>query len=507
MTPDPVEDFKNSIESFLEEFLGEYKPTTIRANKIIRDAILGHNIFYQHEINLIDSPLMQRLRRVHQTALAYLTYPAATHTRFEHSLGCVAFAQKMIEALNRSSKTELIGDVPKTEIRLAALLHDVGHCLFSHASEIVYDSWDPVGEITALRRASPELSGEPDGHEVLSFYIVRSKQFRKLWEEKIIPKYDMAHSKLICDLSMINFDRVANMIIGAKASVDYPTWLSKIINGPFDVDKLDYMGRDGYFSGLVTPIDTDRLFVSLSVFDHRKGEPFMCVDITGATVLEQILFNKMLLFSSVYDHHKVRGSFRMIASLLEKVRSQQWSVNGIRLKRVVDFLRLDEYGLLSPKHGSKELNVRVRNLRERILPRRALVITPQALIGSRSEKAFFELGQQPSKIKAMEKELAKKTRCDTVFIDFPPRPHVEKVGEQSMVRFSKERAEPLSKLYPASGWIRGYSQYRRRAYVLASPGYEQTVAKLALKLFAEESIKLDKKLCLELAKHSKVADV
>jgi len=500
--PDPAEDFKKGIEGFLEELLGEYKPSKIRADKIIRDAILGHNIFYRYEINLIDSPLMQRLRRVHQTALAYLTYPAATHTRFEHSLGCVVFAQKMIDALNRSSEIELIGEVPKDEIRLAALLHDVGHCLFSHASEIVYDRWDLAGEIRALRRANPELSGELEGHEILSYYIVKSDRFKKLWKE-IITQYDRAEGKFIRKLRKINFDRVANMIIGAQAATDYPIWQSKIINGPFDVDKLDYMGRDGYFSGLVTPIDTDRLFVSLSVFAPHTGEPYMCVDITGATVLEQILFNKMLLFSSVYDHHKVRGSFRMIASLLEEVRSQQWSVNGIRLKRVVDFLRLDEYGLLSPKHGSKELNARVRNLRERILPRRALVITPQAIRGGISEEGFFELGLQRKKINGWEKELAQKAGCDTVFIDFPPRPRVEKVGEHSMVRFSKERAEPLSKLYPTSGWIKGYSEVRRRAYVLASPGYEQIVAELAFKLFAEQGIKLDKKLCLELAKHPK----
>ena len=71
-----------------------------------------------------------------------------------------------------------------------------------------------------------------------------------------------------------------------------------------------------------------------------------------------------------------------------------------------------------------------------------------------------------------------------------------------MVRFSKERAEPLSKLYPTSGWIKGYSEVRRRAYVLASPGYELKVAELAFKRFAKEGIKLDKKLCLELAKHA-----
>jgi len=501
MMPDSSEDFKKHIEGYLEELLGEYKPTKIRADKIIRDAVLGHNIFYQHEINLIDSPLLQRLRRVHQTALAYLTYPAATHTRFEHSLGCVVFSQKMIDALNRSSQKVLVNDEQTVELRLAALLHDVGHGLFSHASEIVYDRWDPAGEIRALRRANPELSGEPEGHEILSYYIVKSDRFKKLWKE-IITQYDRAEGKFIRKLRKINFVRVANMIIGVKASEDYPTWLSKIINGPFDVDKLDYMGRDGYFSGLVTPIDTDRLFVSLSVFEPHTDEPYMCVDIGGATVLEQILFNKMLLFSSVYDHHKVRGSFRMIASLLEDIRSQQWTVNGVHLKRAVDFLRLDEYGLLNSKHSSKELTARVKKFRDRILPRRALVITPQALKGGISEEGFFELGLQRRKINGWEKELAQKAGCDAVFIDFPPRPRVEKVGEQSMVRFSKERAEPLSKLYPTSGWIKGYSEVRRRAYVFASPDYELKVAELAFERFAKEGIKLDRKLCLELAKHT-----
>lgn len=506
MTPDPAEDFKNSIEVFLDEILGEYKPTKIRANKIIRDAILGHNIFYQHEINLIDSPLMQRLRRVHQTALAYLTYPAATHTRFEHSLGCVAFAQKMIDALKRSPAPRLIGEVQEAELRLAALLHDVGHCLFSHASEIVYDDWGPTGEIRALRRANPELFGEAAGHEILSYYIVKSGRFKKLWKE-IITQYDRAEGKFIRKLKKINFDRVANMIIGVKASVDYPVWLSKIINGPFDVDKLDYMGRDGYFSGLVTPIDTDRLFVSLSVFAPHKGEPFMCVDIGGATVLEQILFNKMLLFSSVYNHHKVRGSFLMVASLLQEMRNRQWTVNDVRLESAVDFLRLDEYGVLNSKHISEELVQRVRKLRERILPRRALVITPQAIRGGISERGFFELGLQHKKINAWEKGLAYKSGCDTVFIDFPPRPHLDKIGEHSMVKLSEDTAVPLSKLYPTSGWIKGYSEVRHRAYVFASLGYEQKVADAALALFAEEGIKLDKKLCFELAKYAETADV
>ncbi len=499
--PGATRDFENRIEAFLQELLDGYTPLKIRGDKIIRDAILGHNVFYPHEINLIDSPLMQRLRRVHQTALAYLTYPAATHTRFEHSLGVVIFAQKIIDALKSSSRGGLISDVKTAEIRLAALLHDCGHGLFSHASEIVYDEWDPTGEIRTLKRADPKLFGEAEGHEILSYYIVRSARFRELWED-IISKYNMAPAKQFRILTKVNLKRVANMIIGVKASSDYPLWLSKIINGPFDADKLDYMGRDGYFSGLVTPVDTDRLFVSLSIFDPRGDEPFICVDIGGATVLEQILFNKMLLFSSVYNHHKVRGSFRMIASLLQEIRSKQWTVSGTRLKFAVDFLRLDEYDLLNSKQVNRELRVKVRKLRERILVKRALVISPQALKEKDlvSQRKFFELEQQQSKKNAMELELAQKAGCDTVFVDFPPRPRVEKIGKQSMVRLSEDTAVPLSKLYPASGWIEGYSQYRRRSYVLVPSGYEDAVADLALKLFAERDIKLDKKLCLELAK-------
>jgi hypothetical protein len=197
----------------------------------------------------------------------------------------------------------------------------------------------------------------------------------------------------------------------------------------------------------------------------------------------------------------------MIASLLQEMRNRQWTVNGIRLKSAVDFLRLDEYGLLNSRQVNKELTSRVKKLRERILLKRALVIPPQALRGPISQQKFFELEQQKSKKNDMELELAQKAGCDTIFIDFPPRPHVEKIGEQSMVKLSEDRAVPLSKLYPASGWIRGYSQYRRRDYVLASPGYEREVANLAFKLFAEKGIKLRKRLCLELAKHSQQADV
>src|SRR5689334_3545348 len=97
-------------------------------DKVFRDPVVDLQHFYPHEVAIIDSPIVQRLRDVHQNALAYLVYPGATHTRFEHTLGVTTIAGRMISALNeRGAK---ITQKDAWEVRLAALLHDSGHCLF-----------------------------------------------------------------------------------------------------------------------------------------------------------------------------------------------------------------------------------------------------------------------------------------------------------------------------------------------------------------------------------------
>ena len=116
---------------------------------------------------LIDSPIMQRLRDVHQTGLAFHVYPSAHHSRFEHCLGATTIASRVFDALlhrQRKLIKDIVGAVNrgkekdieilrlKQELRLAALLHDTGHSLFSHTSERVY------GKLDLLADASRELS-------------------------------------------------------------------------------------------------------------------------------------------------------------------------------------------------------------------------------------------------------------------------------------------------------------------------------------------------------------
>ena len=96
----PYEAFKAEVETAVSQLFSNHVPNKVSDNKVIRDAVFGFNQFYKHEISLLDSPLIQRLRRVHQTSLAVLTYPSSTHTRFEHSLGVTGMADKMIQSLN-----------------------------------------------------------------------------------------------------------------------------------------------------------------------------------------------------------------------------------------------------------------------------------------------------------------------------------------------------------------------------------------------------------------------
>jgi HD superfamily phosphohydrolase len=160
-----------AIVEQLNEFLEANHPETFSAgstrpilpakvSKVIHDNLWGTVRFTWRELALIDSPIMQRLRDIHQTGLAYYVYPSARHTRFEHSLGAVTIASRIFDALVHRQRAE-IRDVVKAlwgktddpdklilrlkqELRLAALLHDTGHSLYSHTSELVYQTLEPL---------------------------------------------------------------------------------------------------------------------------------------------------------------------------------------------------------------------------------------------------------------------------------------------------------------------------------------------------------------------------
>lgn len=147
---DIVEDFKNKIEEYTKDRLRPYLPN-VESGKYIHDTVWGTTFYEPWEVALIDSPLLQRLRSIHQTGLAFLVYPTALHTRFDHTLGVISIVDRIVDSVNRNNPLEpLIGSEDRVTLRLAALLHDVGHGPFSHVSEDVYKNLPEFQEIKKM---------------------------------------------------------------------------------------------------------------------------------------------------------------------------------------------------------------------------------------------------------------------------------------------------------------------------------------------------------------------
>jgi len=460
--------------------LGDYKPQKVRDNKVIRDSAFGFNLFYRYEINLLDCPIVQRLRFIHQTAFAFFTYPSATHTRFEHSIGCAALAERILRSLIDKKTQYEINETMQAEVRIAALLHDVGHGPFSHASELIYKKFD---EIKNLKNENKEKFNDADPHEIVGYFIITSGRFKTFFN--VVRDLYGDTYKFLKD---VNLDNVASMIIGQHPLKEM-SFLAEIINGPFDVDKLDYIIRDGYFTGLRTTIDIDRLFYGLGIELDKKTEiPHICVDLEAVTPLEQLLFNKMLLFSSVYHHPKIRAALRNFINIFNLIRENDIPcLEGITFSKVVDFLKLDDYDFFNGLCKNSNIIQLVSNLKNRILFKRALVLCQDSLSTITSQGYLSLIGEKDDEQKKICGLISDEVHEDVhnIAIDFPDEPRFYKTAIGSRVKITPEKIIPLSNIYPTGGWVRGFSEYRYRVFIFCMPGKEKSVGKAAFEILED----------------------
>ncbi|MGE4297925.1 MAG: HD domain-containing protein [Desulfovibrionaceae bacterium] len=184
----------------------------------IRDPLYGYIWLSKKEMAIVDSPLFQRLRRVHQLALTKYVYPSAEHTRFVHSLGVMHCATQMFRGILANSADRLdVSDHDQqtwlSKLRLAALLHDIGHLPFSHAAE--------------------EVLLQGINHEDISRYIIQ---------------HDPCISSFIQEICDINPSHVANIL--SKNAMAKHLLLHDIVSGQLDADRSDYLLRDSYACGV-----------------------------------------------------------------------------------------------------------------------------------------------------------------------------------------------------------------------------------------------------------------
>jgi uncharacterized protein len=243
--------------------------------KLIRDAVHGDIEVGPLEVDLIDTPEFQRLRGIKQLGTAYLVFPSAVHTRFEHSLGTSWMAHRILESIRRSQS---ISPDEETMIRVAALLHDITHIPFGHTLE-------------DERRVLPRHDKDEDRTD----YFLKQSAVGRILREAGIQ------------------NEVVNIIEGND------TYASDIVGGGISADLLDYLSRDTYFCGLSQYYDA-RIFESFILADGRLA---MNLEKQGAlrqdalSELINLLRIRYTLAERVYYHHTKVSSGAMISKAVE----------------------------------------------------------------------------------------------------------------------------------------------------------------------------------------------
>ena len=244
--------------------------------EIIRDPLWKNIRVDPIALRLVDTPAFQRLRYVRQLGLAYLVYPGASHSRFEHALGAYHLAQRALSLFAERGLDAEIAPEDGRIVRCAALLHDIGHYPFSHALE----------EIGALH------------HEEVARPLVTSGEVA-----------DVLRAELGIDAP----ERIMAIIRGQS---DSP--LQGLISGSLDLDKIEYLKRDAFMCGVnYGDIDVERLLDSLQLVRDDRGAATVGISEKGLSALESLLFAKYQMYRNVYWHHAVRSATAMYKRLVE----------------------------------------------------------------------------------------------------------------------------------------------------------------------------------------------
>jgi HD superfamily phosphohydrolase len=242
-------------------------PRGLAEFEVIRDPLWDNIRLDRPAILALDTPAVQRLRYIRQVGHAFLVYPGATHTRFEHALGAYHLTKRALAALEERGE---LGRVPEEDclaVRLAALLHDIGHYPFSHALE---------------------EAGFPS-HETLGVAKLRQGEL----------------GERLAEIGGSGFAGT----IGALITGDSDSPLQGLISGSLDLDKIDYLSRDARMCGVpYGTVDVDRLLSSLTLVETAGGRLEVGVQEKGVSALESLLFAKYQMYRNVYWHHAVRSA-------------------------------------------------------------------------------------------------------------------------------------------------------------------------------------------------------
>lgn len=275
----------------------------------IRDPVHGFIEVTNQEAAIVNSVFFQRLRGIHQLAMAYLVYPGATHTRFEHSLGVMHVADRLARRVG----------LPEDEtphVRLAALLHDIGHGPFSHVSEYVLGS---------VNRDLAAQLGVEQVHERITVDIIRCI----LRPEGFLNDVELKAVENILD----------------RTGDTTRTVQRDIVSGPLDADKLDYLLRDSHYAGVKYGIyDLARLIRVARKIEDPPLQSYLGVDAEDVSVVDQFIIAVHNMTSQVYRHNVRRiADAMMVRSVLKAIADGNKEIAQLYTYKSSDAAYLKEY--------------------------------------------------------------------------------------------------------------------------------------------------------------------
>jgi len=338
--------------------------------EVIRDPLWNNIRLDAETLAVVDTPALQRLRYVRQLGHAFLVYPGATHTRFEHALGAFHLIRRALAHLEETTGRPALEPAGLLRLKLAALLHDIGHYPFSHALE--------EAGLTS--------------HETLAARHLGSGDLARQLERLGTP--------------------VETLLPLIQGTSDGP--LAGLVSGSLDVDKLDYLSRDAWMCGVpYGVIDVDRLLASLTYVPGPAGL-VLALHEKGLSALESLLFAKYQMYRNVYWHHAVRSATVMFKRLvLAAIAARRLDLEDVALATddglIHDLQHQDVTGL-------------AHALRERRLAKRALDVPATELPADTAEWP----ADDPDLTAQVEDRLARELGLEAgdVFLDFPAKPNM-----------------------------------------------------------------------------------
>ena len=372
--------------------------------KLIKDPVHGYISLGEDEVGVLDTYPVQRLRRIIQLPFVHLVYPGARHTRFDHSLGCMYLAGEFSERLGFDEHRRKI-------LRLAGLLHDLGHTPYSHLLE-------------------PLLEEAGTTHEEMTIKIMEDDR-------------ELREAVKRCGVSV---DEVIDVLRGEGAE-------SAIISGPMDADKLDFLMRDSYFTGASYGLlDAKRIIWRSKVIDDR-----LALSLKAIGAVEEMALARYQSFMNIYFHHAVRAAQTIFLRAVRMLEELDFSSMNVQ-----EYLSYDDYVLWCMMKRDERTRWAVERIERRDLPK----VAYEFKFG---ERGFPRELRRREGIEEAERELASLARVpeDHVWIDtpyVPPLPYMDQEqvqfydeigGEVRVVAYRSPLLDFTSKIY---GMVRVYTE-------------------------------------------------